>query len=432
MPLFERKLVRYPLYVLWAMLAFAISLLIAFPDERVKQIIIVQVEKQLGYKYEVSIADLDVWWRLGVSLEGVKLKERWSPQKKAQVAKDTAAGLPPAIPFSVTIPRIAGRLAPLDSILNGGVSGVGELDFEQGGVISVQGTLVGKNTKVALTFDDVDLMRSGILTQLTGIPGFGSLDGTVELTLDPKGSPFEGAIDLKGSKITIGPADVKKDDLPGFVGDALPSMLVVEVPQTNFGNGQIKATIATPKGGRSPQLTFEQFASEGRDVRTELWGNVSLSAQLARSKADLKMRLQLDRAFLRKNDLGFILSMQQFKDGKGRDNWYGFQLRGVIGARLKFTGSTAASAGPKGSSKAPAPKTKRKVTPKKTTTKAPAKKAPDKKAEAEEVEEEFGQDEGVDGEIIEEEEPKKKGNGSLSAEELMNLPKVEDSPSTAR
>ena len=46
--LLERKLVRYALYALWAFVAFVISLLLAFPDERVKQIIIVQAEKHLG------------------------------------------------------------------------------------------------------------------------------------------------------------------------------------------------------------------------------------------------------------------------------------------------------------------------------------------------------------------------------------------------
>ena len=79
MPFLERKLVRYGLYVVWAMVAFVISLVIAFPDDRVKQIIIVQAEKQLGYKYEVSITELDLWWRLGVELEGVTVVVRpWS------------------------------------------------------------------------------------------------------------------------------------------------------------------------------------------------------------------------------------------------------------------------------------------------------------------------------------------------------------------
>lgn len=381
--LLERKLVRYALYALWAFVAFVISLLLAFPDERVKQIIIVQAEKQLGYKYEVEITDLDVWWRLGLELEGITLKERWSPQKKAQIAKEVAEGAPPQLPFTVTVPRMAVRLAPLDSILGAGISGVGEVDFEDGGLIALQGTFSSGQTDVALRFNEVDLMRSGIVASVTGIPGFGTLDGEVALTFNPKARvPSAGSIDLTGSKITLGPADVRREDLPPFIARELPSMGFLEVPQTNFGNGKILASIATPKGGRSPALTFEEFGSEGRDIRTELWGNVSLAAPTARSKADLKARVQIDSKFVRKNNLGFVLNLPQFRRGKGKDNWYGLQLVGLLG-NIKFTGSKVASGGPDGASAAAAPakapaakKAAPKATPRKATPKPTPKPTP--------------------------------------------------------
>ncbi len=406
MPFLERKLVRYGLYVVWAMVAFVISLVIAFPDDRVKQIIIVQAEKQLGYKYEVSITELDLWWRLGVELEGVTLKERWSPQKKAQIARETAEGRPPRIPFAVTVPRIAARLAPLDSLIGGGVSGVGEVDFEEGGLIALQVTRTSSETELALRFNEVDLMRSGILASLSGIPGFGTLDGDATFTMGPKSRvPSAGSVDLTGTKITIGPADVSKDDLPSSIARELPSMLFLEVPQTNFGNGRIRATIATPKGGRSPSLTFDEFSSEGRDIRTELWGNLSLASPTPRSKADVKARLQIDSKFVRKNNLGIFLNMRQFVDGKGKDNWYGFQLRGLLG-NIKFTGSAASSIGAGGAApKAATPNAaKAKATAKakaaaKAKAKAKAKAAPKKAAPKSEDDETFdeAEAEALDG-----------------------------------
>ncbi len=397
--LLERKLVRYTLYALWALVAFVISLALAFPDERVKQIIIVQAEKQLGYKYEVSIADLDVWWRLGFELEGITLKERWSPQKKAQIAKEVAEGAPPQAPFSVTVPRAAVRLAPLDSILGAGISGVGEIDFEDGGLIALQGTLSSSGeTDVELRFNEVDLMRSGIVASITGIPGFGTLDGEVALTFKPKTRiPSAGSIDLSGSKITIGPADVRREDLPPFIARELPSMGFLEVPQTNFGNGKILASIATPKGGRSPSLTFEEFGSEGRDIRTELWGNVSMAAPTLRSKADIKARVQIDSKFVRKNNLGFVLNLPQFRKGKGKDNWYGLQLRGLLG-NIKFSGSKVASTGPDGPGAVGSKKTTpKKATPKKKTKRKATPKPKPKKAAKEDDGFDEAEAEALDG-----------------------------------
>jgi len=258
------------------------------------------------------------------------------------------------------------------------------VDFEDGGIITGTYAHASAGPKVHVDFDAVDLMRSSILLSITGIPGFGELDGTVDVVIDPKTrGPREGTVDLKGSKLTIG---------PGFVEtDKIPSMLFIKVPQTNFGNLTFKATIETPKNARSARFKIDEFSSQGRDVRMEMWGDVGLARRLGASKANMKMRMQFDARFVRDNDLAPLLNIKQFRTGKGPENWYGFSIVGML-SKINFSGSVQAARGrssdPKAKAKpgqgaAPgakgepnAPGAKAKPSPRKRTTKPKPKPKP--------------------------------------------------------
>lgn len=361
--LLERRIVRIPLYGLFTLVAFLVALVVTFPDERVKQIIVVQAEKALnGDKtgadderlWDVEIDDLDIWWFSGLELHNVKLKERWSDERKAQAERDAEEGAPPQSPLTVTIPRVAGRVSLLKSITNLGAGGVFTVDFDEGGAIEGEFVQKGSGAEIHVDFVEVDMFKAKLLESVTGVPGFGSLNGTIDLALDKRGAPSSGAISLKGSKLTVGPATVKTD--------RLPSMAYLEVPQTNFGNMIIEATIA--KQGASPKLTFDTFNTVGRDVRMEVWGDTDLPTN-KRAQADVDMRLQFDEGFVKENSLGPILNIQIFRAGKSNDNWYGISFKGRL-STLKPRGSMAAARGPSKSkagagAKAPA---RKKPTPK--------------------------------------------------------------------
>jgi type II secretion system protein N len=345
--LLDRKIVRIPLYGLFTLVVFLAALVLTFPDERVKQIVIVQAEQALNAGkradagdriWEVRIDDLDLWWFTGIELDNVRLKERWTDEKKARVEAEVAEGAPPQEPLTVTIPRVAGRVSILKSIINLGLGAQYDVDFEDGGLISGEFVQNSDGGRFTANFADVDMYKASILQSVTGVPGFGTLEGDVEIEIDPKTRrPIAGNIDLKGKKLTVGPATVKTE--------MLPSMAYLEVPQTNFGTFVLKAKIVKDKGSQNPSLEFDEFSAKGRDVRMEVWGDVELSKVFSRGMANVSMRLQFDAEFVKENSLSPVLNIQLFRSGKSSDDWYGIAFTGLIG-KMKPKGSVAAARGP--------------------------------------------------------------------------------------
>lgn len=365
MELLERRIVRIPLYGLFTLVVFLAALVLTFPDERVKQIVIVQAEQALNAGkradagdriWEVRIDDLDLWWFTGIELHNMRIKEKWTEEKKAKVEEEVAEGAPPQEPLTVTIPRVAGRVSLIKSIINLGLGAQYDIDFEDGGLISGEFVQNSDGGRVTANFDDVDMYKASILQSVTGVPGFGTLNGDVEIEIDPKTRrPAGGTIDLKGKKLTVGPATVKTE--------LLPSMAYLEVPQTNFGTFVFKGTIANEKGKSS--LVFDEFSAKGRDVRMEVWGDVELARVFARGVSDVSMRLQFDAEFVKENSLSPVLNIQLFRSGKSSDDWYGMVFKGVIG-KMKPKGSVVAARGPSksgGAAGKDAPKTSVKKAP---------------------------------------------------------------------
>ena len=345
--LLERRLIRIPLLIAFAILMLVICIVLTFPDERIKQIVIVQAEAALNRGktsggddtlWEVQIEDLDLWWLTGIELEGVTLRERWTDEQKADAAAEASDSAPPRKPLSVMIPRVAGRLSLLKSLINLGGAAEFMVDFEEGGVIDGVAVLTGETRHIEAEIDALDVLRSKLLESATGVPGFGKVDGTIALDIDAKsGQIVDGQIALKGSKLTVGPATVKSE--------MLPSMAYIEVPQTNFGNLDIQMSIEKKKGARTPRLTIDKFKGVGRDVLVDVWGYLDLASKFASSRASVDMRMQFDKRFVKENSLTPILQIKQLRSGKSADDWYGLSLRGAL-ARAKPSGSMRAAKGP--------------------------------------------------------------------------------------
>lgn len=377
--LLERPLVRIPLYGIFTVVIFMLCMLLTFPDERIKQILIVQAEAQLNKgktgaddetMWEVDIEDLDLWWFSGVELHGVKLKERWTAERKARADKEASEGAPPQLPLTVAIPRIAGRASLLQSLISVGPAGVFHIDFEEGGLISGTFAQSGAGITIDTEFDQVDMFKSKLLQGATGVPAFGDLNGTINIVLDPKTrQPASGNIDLKGTKLTVGPATVKTDKLP--------SMAYLEVPQTNFGTLTLKATLSKKSDkAKEATLNFDDFNAKGRDIHMDVWGDVKLARNASRSTSNIDMRLKFDETFVKENSLGPILNIQIFRSGKSADNWFGLSFKGPV-SKLKPRGSMRAARGPSagGSDKGATSKPKKADAKKPSTKEMPAKPA---------------------------------------------------------
>lgn len=343
----DRPVVRAAAYAGFGFVVFLASLAATFPDDQIKDILTVQIEQQLGGKYSVEVADLDVWWFTGVSLEGVTIEERVDPADLPVLTpEEEEAGLPAEMPMKVTIPRISARLALLRSILGPTVEF--ELDLG-GGVVDGYARMGSDSRDVHVEIDALDLRKTLALTAFTGMPFFGELSGTIDLQLDPdKPMVSGGTIELTGDKLTIGPATIKTDKFPPIT--------YLEIPQTNFGSLEIKMAVkddkAAAEDGKAPaktpgarrQMSIDTFKWSGRDIRGDMWGVFKLASRMEQVSADVEMRMQLDEGFVKKNSLGPLLNVAEIRKGKNKD-WFGLRLYGTL-KNIRFKGSPASAAGP--------------------------------------------------------------------------------------
>jgi type II secretion system protein N len=328
----EKRYVRYPVYVAFFFFVFIVSLVIAFPDDEVKDILTVQIEKALDHKYKVTIEDLDLWWLTGVQLENVTVEERKTGEDT--VAKDELEGGPELIPMKFTLPEVSARLSVIRSILGPTVEfsvdvGGGEIEgiFRQGS---------DSNTLEA-DFDEVDLRKTQAIAAFLGVPFFGDLSGEIDLELDPKRNlPQSGSITFDGEKLTFGPSTVQTDKLP--------AMAFIEVPQTNLGTLDIDI-IVDESNPKRPVMKIETFKMEGRDMRGDVWGDIRMSPGSGNTVLDTKMRMQFDETFVKKNSLAPLLNVSEVAKGKNKQ-WYGFQITGRT-SNVQFRGRPASAAGPK-------------------------------------------------------------------------------------
>ncbi len=349
----DRPLVRLSVYAAFGFVMFLVALVATFPDEQIKDIVTVQLEKQLGGKYGVEVSDLDVWWFTGVSLENVTIKERVDPADLPPPTTTPEDGPPEDLPLSVTVPRISGRLAVLRSLFAFGPAI--EFEVELGGGLIEGYVEIGSDArKFHLEMDALDLRKTVALTAVMGLPFFGEMSGEIDLEMDPKSPTITGGtIVLSGEKLTVGPATIKTDKFPPIT--------YLEIPQTNFGTLDIKLAVQDSdesKAGDKPakpskpseartskrDMKIDVFKWSGRDIRGDMWGVFKLASRVDQTNADVEMRMQFDENFVKKNSLGPLLNVAEVRKGKNKD-WFGLRLYGTL-KNIRFKGAPAAAAGP--------------------------------------------------------------------------------------
>ena len=234
----------------------------------------------------------------------------------------------------VMIPSIAGRFAPLRSVLSAGPAVAFEIDLG-GGIVDGYFANGSDERALYVKLNAIDLRKTTALTAFLGIPFFGQLDGEIDLILDPKRPMVTGgSVTIVGDKLTLGPATVETDKFPPIT--------YLEIPQTNFGSLDVQLRVVEDEG--QDKMSVDAFKWSGRDIRGELWGELELATRMERVQPDVEMRMQLDENFVSKNSLGPLLNVAEVRRGKNQD-WFGFHLYGRI-SNLKFKGSPKSAAGP--------------------------------------------------------------------------------------
>ena len=346
--LWEKRAVRALAYMAFMVTVLMLCLAVTFPDERIKQIMIVQAEAQLNKGksrtnsadrfWKVQIEDLDLWWFSGVELHDVTLKEKWSLARQEQADQDAEEGKPPQFPMTLEIPRVAARLSLMQSVINLGPAVVVDVDFEEVDGGAIAGTFIQRSDGMFIDarFEELDLYKSKMIEGMTKVPGFGTLSGEVALTLDPKTRlPIDGQMDFTGSKLSIGPADVKVD--------SLPSMAYLEVPSTSMGTMRFRSRVELK--GKTPVFVVDEMSSKGRDMEMDIWGEVRLNKNVARSQSDMKVRLKFDEEFVKEEGLAPVLNIQTLRSGRNGQGWYGVSMKGPL-SKITPRGDLAVARGP--------------------------------------------------------------------------------------
>lgn len=355
----DRPLFRIGGYILFGVVVFIVALLVTFPDGQIKKIAAVQIENQLERNtqrnFEVEISDLDIWW-LGIELEGLTIQERSADEITAKLRKEAGdgeesgesgsgdgeeAGGDESLPLKFTVPSIAGRLAPISSIANGGLGVAYYLGLGGG---SIDGTFVrgGGGQSVGVNINALDLNKTPLLIQFTGIPMFGTLNGHGQFTFAGNRPVLtDGNFELTGEKITIGPKQKLKIESLPFVE--------ARVPQTNFGDLELKLSVEKTNRGQ-PTIKLDEFRSGGRDLQLQIWGDVELARRLANADTRLKARIRFHPDFVNSEKvIKTLLRQEKFRNGKAGD-WHGLVFWGRF-SKLQWKGSPTAAKGPNSNKK---------------------------------------------------------------------------------
>jgi type II secretion system protein N len=333
----ENKAVRTIVYAVFGLVMFMVFMVVTFPDKRVREILVVQLEKALDNRYEVKIADMRLWRFTGVQLRGVTIAERVMPT--AAEAEPEFEGPPKAPPMRVTLDRVSARFAPMATAFHRGPTVNFQVDIGGGNVFYGSFRQNRAGQRVAIELEELDLRTSPLLTGLMGMPVFGVLDGEIVLEFESNRPVLKGGhVDLVGKMLTVGPTVIETDKIP----------LITElsIPQTNFGNLVARMRVEPGEGARAtPKLVIDQFNSRGRDLLADVWGEVNLANNLGASRPQIELRMQANEDYVTSNNLGMVFNLAEFRNGK-HNEWYGFVLVGSF-QNLNFRGSRTAAQGPR-------------------------------------------------------------------------------------
>lgn len=337
----DRPLIRGSIYAGTAVVVFAVAFLFSFPDQRLKEVVTVQIQKVVSNDYNVQIGDIDIWW-LGLDFEQITLERASSqPTNKPEGQAKNGDGPSKTKRMSVTIPSFGVRFGILSSIVNLGPTGVFSMSIGSGSVGGTA-TLAAGGRHVGLEVDNVKLQEvSELLRSVANLPASGNLEGSAELHFhSSKPILIDGDIDLNGYSLLVGPGTIKSAKFG--------PMAFVDVPETHMGRLQVDLVVDKPQKA-PPRLKFQNFSLKGQHLRGEAWGHIELGRKIQTSRAKIQMRVQFAKNYVSNNDLSSIFDTQWFQNGK-RGNWYGFLLWGPLG-KPNFRGASNAAQGPSAAKK---------------------------------------------------------------------------------
>lgn len=302
--------VLYPLFYLVCLFVFA---LVTFPYDKLKERIVATFNAQQratsGHQ-ELQIDEMTGHFLTGVKMKGVHLfSASTDPTKGATEIK---------------IDEATARISLL-GLLVGNQDVAFRVDAF-GGTIKGAYDVHGKDRRVELELDGVDIGQIPPITDLIGLPLEGKMSGTISLFLpEGKASKGSGGVTLDIKEVAVGDGKAK---LKGAL--ALPRLAV----------GDVKLVAEAKEG----VLKVSKLGATGKDLELQGEGRIGMRDLATDSLADIAVRFKINDGYRTKSDITKSLFGApgsnvpplfeldpKVKQSKRPDGFYSWAIRGPLG-----------------------------------------------------------------------------------------------------
>jgi type II secretion system protein N len=313
-----------------------------FPYDRLKDRIVLEIEKRGKPGQRIEVGHLGSYWFTGVELSNVKLH---LPPDDAPAPGLPDLGGGAGKESVVTIDEAHARVRILPLLI-----GRVRVDFWAsafGG--EIKGTVPVGDAKgdVELEVADVDIGKIDPIVQTLGVPMKGTASGKLQLSsAEGKFNKANGTLDFTIAGVTVSDGKTKIQGL-------------LELPQAKLGDIKIQGE------AKDGVLKIEKLSANGTDLELLGDGKVTLKEPFSEAVFDLFVRFKFTDAYRGKSSMtktllgepgssvpGLIeMQVPKMKRAKRPDGFFGWHIHGAM-KKLKFDPSTADS--PSGGAATPA------------------------------------------------------------------------------
>lgn len=327
-----KRILPYLGYAFFYGVAFFFACYLSFPYSKLKDRLIAEFAAQQKGQVttqKLEIDDLEPYWFTGVRARGVRLTILSAPKFNGE----------PDPPTVIELEELQARYSLFSRLL--GKNKVSFFARTFGG--QIEGTFWDSSSERHLDFQLSDLAAGRVepIQAFLGLPMFGTLKGSVDLTFpDKRASKAQGAIQLTFVDLAVGDGKAK---LKGTL--ALPK---IQVGDLTFD--------ASVKEGL---LTINKFGTQGKDIDLAADGTIRLKDQPTESTADIYLRFKVNDGYRNRNDVTrsifgapdssapalLELADPKVKSSKRADGFYGWHVMGLVsGIRFEpFAGTPPAN-----------------------------------------------------------------------------------------
>jgi len=317
-----KRILPYFGYAFFYGFVFFLGCYLTFPYGKLKDRLIAEFAAQQRGKLtsqKLEIDELEPYWFTGVRARGVRLTIASAPKFNGEEE-------PPTV---IEFDELRARYSLLARLL--GKNQVSFFAQAFGG--QLEGTFWDSAAArhIDLELSDIAVGRVEPLKATLGLPMFGAMKGSVDLTFpDKRASKGEGSINITFVDLAVGDGNAK---LKGTL--ALPKIQVGEL-----------ALETTVKEGLA---TISKLAAQGKDVDFAADGTIRLKDQPMESITDVYLRFKVSDGYRNRNDVTrsifgtpgsaspplIELADPKVKSSKRPDGFYGWHMIGLLSS-VKF------------------------------------------------------------------------------------------------